>query len=50
MTTHAVGTQCSVPHIMDFTEFFKESELDDKRGKEYAKKFEENQVLCLLFP
>lgn len=39
----------SVPQIMDWIEFFKESGLDDERGKEYAKKFEENRYFASYF-
>ena len=31
------------PQIMDWIEFFKESKVEDERGKGYAKKFEENR-------
>ena len=36
----------SVPQIMYWIEFFKEYGLDDERGKEYAKKFEENRYFA----
>ena len=39
----------SVPQIMYWIEFFEEYGLDDERGKEYAKKFEENSSFASSF-
>ena len=46
---HDVFIKPSVPQIMDWIEFFKESGLDNERGKEYAKKFEENRYFASYF-
>ena len=46
---HDVFIKRSVPQIMDWIKFFKESRLDDECRKEYAKKFEENRYFASYF-
>ena len=46
---HDVLIKRSVPQIMGWIKFFKESRLDDECRKEYAKKFEENSAFASSF-